>query len=64
MDKPMIIGELAKINYRIDLSETEIKKDSPDREVIKANIEEINNSNFKILGDLFGTPTGIPLVFR
>jgi hypothetical protein len=64
MDKPMIIGELAKINYRIELSEAEIKKDNPDREVIKANIEEINRSNFMILNDLFGTPTGIPLVFR
>lgn len=44
MDKPMIIGELAKIKYFADQATSEIQKDGATQNTIKTTIDPIFQS--------------------
>jgi len=41
MDKPLVIGELAKLKYYTDIVDTEIKKEVSDIVIVKENLEKV-----------------------
>lgn len=52
MDKPKIIGELAKIKYFADLADVEVQKETSTKDTIKIQIDPILKSINNIVEEL------------